>query len=162
MNKIKRLRKDAGITSIELSNYTGIDRGIISLLENGKRPLRQEHIDILCDFFNVSTDYLLGKDEYGIRIYDTDQQELTISKAEYESLKPNIEISVSKISDKPIAVKTKYKTYYLGGYSVMRLIINESLFAKKVLKTKYIELGEILTEEQLEKTINFIKEYILK
>lgn len=61
MNRIKQLRKEKEITQDVLADLLGLEVAAISKLETGRVPLRDEYILKLADFFNVSTDYLLGK-----------------------------------------------------------------------------------------------------
>ncbi len=58
--KIKTARKQAGYTQKEVENITGIARNTISRLENGTREPSLENLGILADFYEVSTDWLLG------------------------------------------------------------------------------------------------------
>lgn len=59
-NKIKKARKDAGYTQEQVAKETGISRTIIAYLETGKREPSLENLGILAEFYNVSTDWLLG------------------------------------------------------------------------------------------------------
>ena len=61
MNNLKKIRLNANKTTGQVSIATGIDRTSLSRMENGIRPLTQNHIEILSKYFNVSSDYLLGK-----------------------------------------------------------------------------------------------------
>lgn len=61
MNRIKQLRKEKEINQDVLADLLGLEVAAISKLETGRVPLRDEYILKLADFFNVSTDYLLGK-----------------------------------------------------------------------------------------------------
>ena len=58
--KIKKARIDAGYTQKQVEEMTGISQPIIAYMENGKREPSLENLGILADFYNVSTDWLLG------------------------------------------------------------------------------------------------------
>ncbi len=58
--KIKQARIDAGYTQMQVSKITGISQAIISNMENGNREPSLENLGILADFYEVSTDWLLG------------------------------------------------------------------------------------------------------
>lgn len=58
--KIKKARIDAGYTQKQVEELTGISQPIIAYMENGKREPSLENLGILADFYNVSTDWLLG------------------------------------------------------------------------------------------------------
>lgn len=62
-NRLRHLRKNKGLTVREMAKQTGISYPTISRLENGLITYTSEYIYILCNFFNVSSDYLLGIDK---------------------------------------------------------------------------------------------------
>lgn len=65
--KIKELRTEKGISQDELANATGLSHGCIAMLEVGKRAPTATTLTALADFFEVSTDYLLGRaDDFGV------------------------------------------------------------------------------------------------
>ena len=60
MNKIKNLREENDIKQEQLSKILNVQRSNVSKYETGKILLREDQIINLCQFFNVSADYLLG------------------------------------------------------------------------------------------------------
>lgn len=62
MNKLKLLRETAGMTQTELGKLLNVKDSAISKYESGKIPLTDETLLQLAEIFNVSIDYLLGKD----------------------------------------------------------------------------------------------------
>jgi transcriptional regulator with XRE-family HTH domain len=63
MNKIKELRKIKRINQEDLCNILNVTRQNISRYENGIIPLTESTILLLADYFNVTTDYLLGRSD---------------------------------------------------------------------------------------------------
>ena len=61
MNRIKQLRNEKNIYQDTLAKLLGIEVAGVSKIETGRVPLKDEYIIKLADFFDVSTDYLLGK-----------------------------------------------------------------------------------------------------
>ena len=61
MNRIKQLREEHNMTQQELSVILNVQGAAISKYENGKIPLTIDTIEKLSTYFNVSTDYLLGR-----------------------------------------------------------------------------------------------------
>lgn len=59
-NRLRELRKSKGLTIRELGEKTRISYPIISYIENGERPFTQQNLETLCNFFEVSADYMLG------------------------------------------------------------------------------------------------------
>lgn len=60
MNNLRKLRKEKKLTLRELSEQVQINYANLSKMENGKRNLNNKAIFSLCDFFEVTSDYLLG------------------------------------------------------------------------------------------------------
>ena len=61
MNRIKELRKRDGINQQKLAEVLNVKRPAVSKYENGEIPLTDETIKILSEYFDVTTDYLLGR-----------------------------------------------------------------------------------------------------
>ena len=63
MNKIKELRKERGWNQKQLGQLLNVQNTAFSKYENGHIPLTDENIHMLCDVFNVSADYIIGRTE---------------------------------------------------------------------------------------------------
>ncbi len=59
---LKTLRLEKGIGQVELAKNIRVSSGIISLWENGLREPGMYNLIALADFFGVSIDYLVGKE----------------------------------------------------------------------------------------------------
>lgn len=58
--RIKKLRKEAGITQAELGNICGLSKGTVAMWEVGQREVTFDTLRKLADYFGVTSDYLLG------------------------------------------------------------------------------------------------------
>lgn len=58
---LKSLRTAKGLTQDELSKQLNISRSTIGMYENGAREPDFETLELIADYFNVDTDYLLGR-----------------------------------------------------------------------------------------------------
>ena len=63
MNRIRQLRNEKEINQDVIGKLLGLEVAGVSKLETGRVPLKDEYIIKLADFFDVSTDYLLGKSD---------------------------------------------------------------------------------------------------
>lgn len=63
MNRIKVLRELAGWTQDELGEKINVGKGAVSRYEQEKRQPDPEKIHALCDLFDCSADYLLGRSD---------------------------------------------------------------------------------------------------
>lgn len=61
--KIKELRKNSKITQEQLGNAIGVSKMAISYFEKGKKSPGRESLEKIADYFEVTTDYLLGRSE---------------------------------------------------------------------------------------------------
>lgn len=62
-DKLKKLREDKGLQPKDVANFLGITRQGYCRYEDGKSDLSTSTLSKLADFYGVSTDYLLGRDE---------------------------------------------------------------------------------------------------
>ena len=62
-NVFKRLRIASQLTQADMAQKLGIAKSTISMYENGNREPDFETLEKIADFFNVDTDYLLGRTE---------------------------------------------------------------------------------------------------
>lgn len=61
LNRIKKLRKEKGVTQKELAAIAGISQGMLTNYENGKRSPRDSKVWIkLAAYFGVDVSYLMG------------------------------------------------------------------------------------------------------
>lgn len=60
-NILKSLRSSHGLTQEELSKNLKISRSTIGMYESGARQPDFETLELIADYFNVDTDYLLGR-----------------------------------------------------------------------------------------------------
>lgn len=82
---IKSLRKEKGLTQVQLAEAFNLDQTAISKWENGKALPDTQMLIRLAAFFDVSTDYLLGRS----KLYYPDRikaENKTLSQNEKELL----------------------------------------------------------------------------
>ncbi len=62
--RLKRLRKENGVSQKEVADYIGVS---VSAYSNYEQGIREPSLDVLLklsDFFDTTCDYLLGKEKY--------------------------------------------------------------------------------------------------
>ena len=59
---LKDLRIEKGIGQVYLAKSIGVSKGVISMWENGLREPTMSSLIFLADFFGVSIDFLVGRD----------------------------------------------------------------------------------------------------
>ncbi|MBP2666533.1 MAG: hypothetical protein H6Q76_1513 [Firmicutes bacterium] len=60
-NRIRALRKKAGLTQLELAKHFDVDRSTVASWEVNRREPDFDTLVVLANLFNVPTDYLLGR-----------------------------------------------------------------------------------------------------
>lgn len=63
MNILKQLRLNKGVLQKEVANYLGVDRTTYVKYERGDSEPNHDMLSKLADYFDVSIDYLLGREE---------------------------------------------------------------------------------------------------
>jgi len=71
-DRLRDLRKSIGLTQPELADVVKTTKQAISQYERGVRRPDFETLESLCDYFNVSSDYILGKSDVTVRLVDSD------------------------------------------------------------------------------------------
>jgi len=61
--RLRELRIDAGLTMEQLAEKIGTKHTAISDWESKKRTPTVEYVFLLCDVFNCTADYLIGRKE---------------------------------------------------------------------------------------------------
>lgn len=63
MNRLKILREEKKLNQIELGKIIGVSGQALGMYENEKRDMSTDTVIKLANYFDVSTDYLLGKSD---------------------------------------------------------------------------------------------------
>ena len=63
-NRIRELRLERKLSQEQLAQKIGITQQMQSKIETNQKILDSELINSYCDFFNVSSDYLLNRSDY--------------------------------------------------------------------------------------------------
>ena len=61
MERLRELREHRGLSQTDVANDLHISRQSYNFYENGQREPNQEMLLKLADYYNVTTDYLLGR-----------------------------------------------------------------------------------------------------
>ncbi|MFL2133055.1 helix-turn-helix domain-containing protein [Desemzia sp. FAM 23990] len=60
-HKLASLREKRGLSQSGLADALKVSQSTVAMWESNKRGMSEERLESLADFFNVSTDYLLGR-----------------------------------------------------------------------------------------------------
>lgn len=59
--RLKDLREDKDMKQVQIAELLGIQQTVYSRYERGFQNIPIEHLIFLADYYNVSTDYILGR-----------------------------------------------------------------------------------------------------
>lgn len=59
--KIKSLRENKNVTQQEIADAINMNISVYKKIELGSRPIRENELSKIADFFNVSSDFLLNR-----------------------------------------------------------------------------------------------------
>lgn len=155
MLRLRELRKQKGVSQVELSKVIGVAQPTYSGWESGKFQIDDENKIKLADYFGVTVDYLMGRDSVapvkGVRIpiYGSvpagipleaienieGYEEITpalASKGEYFALKIKGESMAPYILDKDIVVVRKQDAVESGDIAIV--LVNSDEATCKMVK----------------------------
>jgi len=85
MNRLRFLRNERGESLEKIAKFLSVTIQTISNYETEKRDMTPDTILKLAEYFNVSTDYLLGKSDIrNPEKIDTDKINIGLSKKDYD------------------------------------------------------------------------------
>lgn len=82
-NRLKALRKLKGYTQKDFSDIIGVKQTTVSNYEKGLRFPDLDKLNQIANIFNVSVDYLIGRNEFDNEIIDTNKYKI-VNKEEYK------------------------------------------------------------------------------
>ena len=65
--RLKELRLERGLSQADIATMLGLDRSSYTYYELGKSQPTLHTLIVLADYYNVTMDYLLGRDLYAAR-----------------------------------------------------------------------------------------------
>lgn len=74
-DRLKELRALKGLSQVELAEKLGVSKSLIGAYETGDRNPGYENLEEIADYFNVSMDYLTGKDSRSMYYLDPEVAE---------------------------------------------------------------------------------------
>lgn len=174
--QLKEVRKSRGLTQEQVAEALRVSVGTISGYERGYRRPDPDMIVQLADLYDVSTDYILGRHTITqTNVFGQKIREMRISKElTPDALSKSLDISSDILTSYEAGTRTpdlyiaeKLATYF--GVSVDYLL-GRTNNSKGILKDasnldiEYILMnnlvtfnGDVLTEEEKEDVLNFIR-----
>lgn len=109
--KIKQLREEKGVSPEQLATEIGFAKSTVWAYESGKKQVSVSHLARLADYFEVSVDKLLDREERSI---DVDLQNLS-NITDYNLLLDDKPLNRDEIAEAASYIKVKRR---MGSYGV--------------------------------------------
>jgi transcriptional regulator with XRE-family HTH domain len=104
--RIKELRKKHGLNQTELGKIVGLSHGTLAGIESGNNNATTETIIKLCEYFKVSSDYLLFGIETEQTISESEQEILNVLRE--DKAMTNAVMEFAKVKKKAISFTRSY------------------------------------------------------
>lgn len=114
MNNIKNLRNTYNLSQEEFAKILDVNRSMISEYENSVSDISTDNLVILADYFDVSTDYILGLTNF------TMHHKLTkrTNKNRLKEIRKIKNYTQEKVSKDLYLVQTSYSRFETGIYDI--------------------------------------------
>ncbi len=106
--RIQKLRKQANMSQFQLGKVLGIAPSTLGMYETGKREPSLEVLNRIADYFNVSTDYLLGRSE-------SSQENKHVDETVEQALSHVMSFDGKPVTDHDRAILQQIAEAYLKG-----------------------------------------------
>lgn len=107
--RLKDLRTKRGYSQQDLAKKLGISKSTISMLEVGSRQPSKEMMELIADYFNVTLDYLMGKDDVSFYYFTPEQSDLLVKLSADEDLYALVEKMVNGSGEQRERIKQMLK-----------------------------------------------------
>lgn len=82
-NVLRLLRNEKNMSQQELADALGVSKSAVNMYERGERQPNFETLEVIADYFNVDTDYLLGRTTKTTRVIQPDTLAAHFDGSEY-------------------------------------------------------------------------------
>ena len=149
-NKIRYFRYRNNIKEIDLAKILGISKSLYSEYENEIKTIPTKHMNTICNYLNVSFDYVLGfdsKPQYdNIILYE--KLNLKLIGIKLKELRKNYNLTQEELGN---IVGCSYGT--IAGYEIGRYLISIPILYK-ICKKYHISADYLLGRLESYKNIN--------
>ncbi|AGF56417.1 transcriptional regulator with XRE-family HTH domain [Clostridium saccharoperbutylacetonicum] len=146
-DKIKKLRKQKGLTQQELSEIIGISRSTIGMVEKNLQGTGNETLKKLADFFDVTIDYLLSENENNDSIkleadeaHHSNINGIKLNKKDMRDIEKTVEATISELEKQDSLMLSGNPVDDADWELIKSAIRNGIEYAKRINKDKYASI----------------------
>ncbi len=143
-NRITTLRKERNLSQKEVAMSLGVSQALLSHYEKGVRECGLDFVLKCAEYYGVTTDYLLGKDDSRFGVYQALIGDVAASDKELESNKMNIRtilLCISLFAERFSSIDPKLGDKLLWGaaiaeYKLLVACLQSGRFTEESLNIK--------------------------
>lgn len=117
-NNLFQLRERLGLTNIETGKIINISDSLYSRYEKEEQTIPIKHLNTLCNYFDVSLDYIFGFTKQKKYIYSKADLNLNKSSKRIKELRKEINLSQCKLADILKIDNSMLSKYEKGKYII--------------------------------------------
>lgn len=165
-NELLQKSIEEGHQQKEITEKTGISPASITQYKNGTNTPKEDIIERLANYFNVSTNYLLGKSDTPTYTFDDINKKTGLSQKAIETLYKLQHNCFDENVD--ITEKKEISNFYNSQMSILNLILEDSekllilLEDMKVYKENYEELKQQTKTKDKKEKLDFYEYKLTK
>lgn len=141
MEKLRNVREEHNLRQLDIANILGINRSTYTSYEIERDTIPINHLNNLCNYFNVSIDYVMGLNN--IKQYKNSKPNINIKKEmiRLKLLRKENNLTQNDIAKILNTSRSTWTGYEYGKYQIPTLLLYE--LAKKYQYSMDYILGKI-------------------
>lgn len=125
MEMIKTIREEKGLRQEDIANILGLQRSTYTSYEIERDTIPINHLNTLCNYFNISIDYALGlsnKKQYKDSRPDIDKRLICIRLKELRRVNKLTQVKIAEVLN---TSRSTWTGYEYGHYQIPTLLLFE-------------------------------------
>lgn len=141
MKYLKNIREECNLRQIDVANILGINRSTYTSYEIERDTIPINHLNTLCNYFDVSIDYILGLSK--LRKYENSSKNIDKEKEMFrlKTLRKENKLTQSQMAKLLNTSRSTWTGYEYGKFQIPTLLLYE--LAKKYNYSMDYLLGKI-------------------
>lgn len=125
MKYLRNIRENSNLRQLDIANILGINRSTYTSYEIGRDTIPINHLNNLCNYFNISIDYVMGLSN--IKKYNHSNPNIDIKKetARLKELRNENKLTQQEIAKILNTSRSTWTGYEYGKYQIPTLLLYE-------------------------------------
>lgn len=125
MERIRNIREESNLKQKNVADILGIDRTTYTSYEIERDTIPINHLNTICNYFNISIDYALGITE--IKQYENSRLEINqkVMSIRLKELRQNNKLTQKQMAEFLNTSRSTWTGYEYGNYRIPTLLLFE-------------------------------------